>query len=321
MSEYFLPKPEIVAVGDYTTLTQTRNWGMVDLNVPEAWKTTQGEGVTIAVVDSGACNHSDVVDNIDLTRSKSFIEGEDIFDSFVGHGCMSSGIIASINDTKGVVGCAPKSTIISVKVLDKNGTSRTDSIAKGLQYCIDIKPDIVNMSLGGNTPDNVVHDKIKMLVDMGIPVVVAAGNTGKEPLLYPAGFPETFAIGSYSPSSIPSRSIFSSFGNNLTFSAPGEEILSTYLNEQYSVQSGTSFACPVVTGIIALLLSKYKKEGKRLTVEQIKQILIDNCIDEGVKGWDKEFGYGKINVPRLINGPSVTPVVKKWWQKLFFWIK
>lgn len=325
MSDYFLPKPEIVAIGDYASLTQTRNWGMVDLDVPDAWKTTKGEGIVVATLDTGLCRHPDLIDNVLIDKCRSFIDGEDIYDDYQGHNCLVMGIIGAQDNEFGVVGCAPKCKIISVKVLDKNGFSRTNSIAKGLQYCIDIKPDVVNISIGGTLPDNVVHDKIKILINMGIPVVVSAGNTGKEGLLYPAKFPETFAVGSYSPTTLFSRSLFSSYGEGLTFTAPGENILSTYLKNEYAVMSGTSFSAPQVTAIIALLLSKYKKENKKISVEEIRKLLIEHCIDKGEKGWDKEFGYGKINVPSLINDQETISIPSKtkisFWQKIKSWFK
>ena len=334
MSNFFEFPDVLHAVGDYTTLSQTQQWGINDLKIPEAWKKAQGEYIEVAVLDTGACKHSDVLANILIDKSRSFIDDEDIYDNYVGHGCHVSGLIASLNNEFGVVGIAPKSKIVSIKVLDKNGFSSNNSILKGLDYCIQIKPDVVNLSLGGSKPMEEVRDRIKTLTQMGIPVVVSAGNSGATPspgVLYPGKYPESITVGSYSPSTLRGRSLFSSYGPELNFSAPGEQILSTFLNEQYAVMSGTSQAAPQVTGIIALFLSYLKAQQRApMTVEQIKNELIKHCTKDGKPVFNSEFGWGIINVVSLfqdeagniIPAAQISTTTKPtFWQKIKSWFK
>lgn len=319
MGRIQIPDYVIHDIGDIQTLSQEYSWGITDLQVPNTWKVTDGKGVTVAVLDTGCpLNHDDLQTSIDLNKAKSCISDEDIYD-LAGHGTHVAGIIAARNNFYGTVGVAPEATIIPVKVLNKSGMSQRSSVEDGLDYCIAIKPDIINMSLGGSAPMPSIKYRIDKLIAMGIPIVCSAGNNGKNQVLYPANYDEVFAIGSYSPGMIRKRSSFSSFGDELDFSAPGQEILSTWLNNQYAVLSGTSMAAPFVAGVLALLLSKYKKDKKNLTVAEIKQLLISSCLEAGREGFDQEFGWGIIYPEKLVaTSSNVPPKVKPPRKPSFF---
>jgi subtilisin family serine protease len=150
-----------------------------------------------------------------------------------------------------------------------------------------------------------VHEVIKKLTNQGVVVVCAAGNNGEENILYPAKYEEVITVGSYSDTILKDRSKFSSWGKELDIMAPGDKILSTYLNKGYAVLSGTSMATPVVSGVVALILSKYKAENKNLSVDEVKKMLYTTAIDVGNNGWDSHSGWGIIN-PESIFGEVVT---------------
>lgn len=303
-SEILLPKYQIHDVGDIQTLSQIYPQNVKDLNVPKIWSKTKGRGITVLVLDTGCpYNHPDLNANIDLSKCKSFIQGEDIFDTFVGHGTHVSGTIGATDNSQGIVGIAPEVTIVTAKVLDRNGRSSSDSILKGLEYALQINADVVNMSLGGTSPMPAVHEVVKKLTMRNVPVICSAGNNGENRVLYPAQYDECIAVGSYSDTLLKNRSTFSSWGETLDIMAPGEKILSTFLNGSYGVLSGTSMAAPVVSGIVALLIAFYKKQNKVLTVEEIKKILYNNALDVGDKGKDLHNGWGIIN-PEAIFGTS-----------------
>jgi major intracellular serine protease len=305
-NECFLPRYEIHDVGSAHVLSQIYPQNVRDLNIPKIWSKSKGKRVKVMVLDTGCpIDHPDLMKNIDLSKCQSFIDGEDIFDSYIGHGCHCTGTIGAINNTEGIVGIAPEVTIITGKVLDKNGRSKNDSILKGLQYCLKICPDVINLSLGGPDPMPEVHEVIKKLVSNGTVVVCAAGNNGEENILYPAKYEEVITVGSYSDTILKDRSKFSSWGKELDIMAPGDKILSTYLNKGYAVLSGTSMATPVITGVVALIISKYKAENKNLTVDEIKKMLYSTAIDVENKGWDNHSGWGIVN-PESIFGEVVT---------------
>jgi major intracellular serine protease len=319
MPECSIPPYIIHDIGDVEALSQIYPSHIRELKIPTLWNRTKGRGVMVAVLDTGIQNHPDLIKNVDISKCRSFIEGEDIFDNYSGHGLHVGGIIAATNDEFGIVGVAPEVTLVSVKVLNKNGRSQNDSILKGLKYCLVLNPDVVNMSLGGPSVMPEAHEVIKELVSRGIPVVCSVGNNAgdKNQVLYPAQYDECIAVGSYSNSAMRDRSLFSSYGDTVDLLAPGEEIFSTFLNGSYGVLSGSSMATPMVTGVIALMLSYYKKQNKNISVRDIKKLLFETARDTEKAGKDDESGWGIINPEGILFKMTGETINKKSiWQKI-----
>lgn len=321
---YKLPRYVLHEIGDIEILSESQNWGLVNLDIPSIWKKTKGEGVRIAVIDTGITRHPDLVNNVNFKLSRSCVPGEDAIDVGVFHGVHVAGIIAAENNSQGVVGVAPKAEIVSIKALNKFGMSFQNSIKDSLKYCLDeVNPDIINMSLGGTGYDEGIHDLVKQLTKRGIPVVCAAGNRGTtdKKITFPASLDESFCIGSYSANITKDISEFTSIGEEMDFCAPGDQILSTYGPNRYAIMSGTSMAAPMVSGIIALLIAKNRQEKKVMSVEEIKKKLIEFCADLGDRGWDVRYGYGVINAKNLILSETVNGkvIIEKdsFWKKLF----
>jgi len=309
-----LPKHEYTSV--ITTLSQKQGWGIRQNKIPSTWKITQGEGETVMVIDTGWSDHSDLGDN--SLKGISTVTGSDIIDR-EGHSTHCSGIIAAKNNASGMVGVAPKAKVIAVKALGDNGSGTFAAIAKALEYAIETKPSVVSMSLGAPSCTKRVEKDIKKLTDMGIPVICAAGNSGARGVDYPGKYPETITIAAYDKKG--NIAGFSGVGEAVDFSAPGVAIYSTYLNNGYAVLNGTSMACPYVAGIVALLLSKHKKqeaeggENDCKTVEEIRQHLLKYTVDKGYVGKDKYWGYGIIDAEKMIiakNDPDLDlPIYKE----------
>jgi major intracellular serine protease len=313
MADYFLPDFKVHDVGSISSLSQIYPQNVRDLNVPKVWTKTKGKGVTVAVLDTGCPkNHPDLKDNVDISASRSFINNEDIYDLFVGHGSHVSGTIGAVDNAEGIVGIAPEVRVVCIKVLDKNGSGGNESLIRGLLYCLkDLKPDVINMSLGSPYPMPDVENILKELHKQNIPVVCSAGNNGQENVLYPAKYDDVIAVGSYTSPDLKDRSQFSSYGAELDLMAPGDEILSTYVNGGYAVMSGTSMAAPAVTGVIALLIAYHKQNNRTLTVNQIKKLMYASCIDLGEVGFDKQHGWGVVNPETLFNAEVQGIKIKK----------
>ena len=128
MSEYKLPPITVDEV--VSTLSQSLGWGLKQLNVPDVWVKTTGDGVTIGVVDTGYVDHVDVGDNV--IAGKSFIPGEDMEDKH-GHQTHCVGIICAKNNDQGMVGVAPNTKIICAKGLSNSGSGSASSIIKSLK--------------------------------------------------------------------------------------------------------------------------------------------------------------------------------------------
>lgn len=284
-----LPDIEVNEVSQ--TLSQSIGWGLTQNNIPRAWTESKGKDVVVAVIDTGMPVHPDIGDN--AIEGKSFIPGENIYDNH-GHQTHCVGIICAKNNEFGMVGVAPESKCVCIKGLSNSGSGSSKGIADALDYCLEIKPDIVSMSLGSSRADPAMHEAIKRLVKAGIVVVCAAGNSAAAGVNYPGAFPETIAIGSHEVDG--KLSWFSSIGTQVDWAAPGGKIYSTYTKGRYAELSGTSMACPFVAGVLALLISKWKKDGREYTVDDVWLSLLSNTIDKFTPGEDNHFGNGIIDV-------------------------
>jgi minor extracellular protease Epr len=294
-----LPGDEIKFTGDIQTLSDIIDWGIIDFDVPKLWTKNKGENISVMVCDTGISEHEDLKDNIDYDRAASFVDDEDYIDH-QGHGTCVAGVIAAKESGFGVVGVAPNCKIIPVKSLSNKGFTTGKSLERTLEYAIKIKPDIVNMSLGGQYKQSAIfHAFLKELEKLNIPVVCAMGNYGEKYSCFPADYPETIGVTSYKKGREISN--FSSRSNDADFALPGEDILTTNLNNQYSIVNGTSFAAPFLSGLITIILSESKKNNKQLTIQNIKELLIQSCKDYGPTGKDKYFGHGIIDVNILNN--------------------
>lgn len=297
--KFLLPDDKVIETGDIQTLSDIIDWGVIDFEVPKLWNKNKGEDINIMVCDTGIARHEDLNNNIDYEKAASFIDGEDYIDH-QGHGTCVAGVIAAKESGFGIVGVAPKAKIIPVKSLSNRGFANNFSLEKTLQYALQIKPDIVNMSLGGKSPQSkIFHDLLKELYNLNIPVVCAMGNYGENYSCFPADYPETIGVTSYRKDR--NISNFSSRSTNADFALPGENILTTNLNNQYSIVNGTSFAAPFLSGLIGIILAEAKKKNIKYTIPELKEILIKSCEDYGPPGKDNLFGYGIIKVENLAN--------------------
>lgn len=290
----------IIHTGSLNQLSETIDWGLIDFAIPTLWEKNQGENVTILVADSGLTHHIDLEENILWDKAMSFIPNEDIID-LQGHGTNVAGIIAAKKSDFGIVGVAPKSKIIPVKVLsNKVSSTKEKTLEKCLEYALKVKPDIINMSLGSEA-DLSDEFKINMvqLYRLNIPIVCAIGNNGFEYACFPAIYQETISAGSYDKDH--NVSTFSSKNSDIDFVLPGEEILTTSLNNNYSIVKGTSFSTPFLSGIIAIIISEFKKNNIKYTIEDIRNLLAKSCKDYGPVGKDPSYGYGIIDINVLKN--------------------
>jgi subtilisin len=214
-----------------------------------------GRGKTAWVVDSGIdFNHPDL--NVDQARSKSFLPDITSADDENGHGTHVAGIIGAKNNDIGVLGVASGATLVSLRVLDKDGNGKLSYIIQALSYISDnAKPgDVVNMSFGEEETSDVLDQQVQAIAAKGIYIAIAAGNDSKAANLFSPGRANGNNI--YTVSAVDSLdkfASFSNFGNDaVDFAAPGVRILSTYKGGQYAKMSGTSMATPHVAGLLLL---------------------------------------------------------------------
>ncbi|MDM8538590.1 S8 family peptidase [Desulfobacterales bacterium HSG17] len=236
------------------------DWGLITLEIPTIWRQTSGEGIKVAVLDTGiAFLHTDfqgaIEDSADFTGSSAGAS------DLNGHGTHVAGIIAARRDSRGVVGVAPLSSLLIAKVLGDDGYGREDWVADGIRWAVQKGAHIISMSMGAPGYSRIIHNAIREAVDANVFVICAAGNSGSRvgAVDCPGRFPETIAVGSIDRRQ--EISSFSSIGIQVDIVAPGDRILSTYPPNTFSTLSGTSMATPFVSGVVALMLAKHRDFG------------------------------------------------------------
>lgn len=288
-------------LGIYNRTLSIQPWSPPGVSMTAArriWPSTRGENTVVAILDTGVdYYHPDLKTNI--IGGISFVSGEKDFMDLNGHGTHVAGIIAA---NSRILGVAPQSKILALKVLGKNGSGTFRGISQGLEYARKWqgkqgeKVNVVNMSLGGSINDSSLYREIRNAVQAGITVVCAAGNEGDgssdtREISYPAYYEETVAVGAVDLQT--GIANFSNSNEHIDIVAPGVETYSTYPGGKYVKLSGTSMATPHISGAVALIYSRYKKRfGVFPDAKTIQLLLQYGSIDLGEAGFDQLYGYG-----------------------------
>ena len=274
--------------------------GIMNLNCEKLWNEGYtGEGIKIAVLDTGCdINHICLKDRI-IDYKNFTIEGDknDVTDKR-GHGTHVAGIIAGNRIKQGVTGVAPDCELIICKVISSHGGFDED-IIEALEYAIEQKVDIINMSIGGAGIHKTMHDLIKKATELGISVVCAGGNYGDDradtdELIYPGAFEEVIEVGAVDSNNMICK--FSNSNDMIDVCSYGKGITSTFPNNRYAKLDGTSQATPHVSGVLALLKQKFKVEQGRVPTEmELYNELIKYT--KQLEGVDKRLqGHGVVHI-------------------------
>lgn len=324
---WILGKPDWVP-GPTDVPEQIIPWGIERIKAPDAWPTSTGEGIQIAVLDTGVDkDHEDlyvnivwgisVVGDVESTKYKDWRDKN-------GHGTHVIGTIAAMNNDVGVVGVGYNIQIYAIKVLSDSGFGTWEDLAEGIWWAIkgpdgiidgdgdgivagdpdDDAAEVISMSLGGWSKDKAVEEAVKAAYQYGIVLVAAAGNEGDDGVLYPAKYPEVIAVAAIDEDDkVPD---WSSKGPEVELAAPGVRVLSTVPHDKYEKYSGTSMACPHVSGTVGLMISKILAEGDTYTVSDIRDILhttaenIPIAGEDTETGWDEASGYGVVRADKAV---------------------
>jgi thermitase len=280
-------------------------WGPSAVSAPAAWDVTQGDPSTvIAIVDTGVDDtHPDLAEKIVGEYS---LTGK-VKDGF-GHGTHCAGIAAAAtNNGTGVAGMCPNCKILSVKVLDDNGSGYMSDVADGITYAADHGASVISLSLGGSARSETLRAALDYAVNHNALPVCAMGNSSATSAPEPAYWGSCLSV--VAADSNGNKASFSNYGIRADVSAPGVGILSTlptystYLSNHgykpnYDALSGTSMATPMVAGIAGLVRSR----NPNLTATQTKGIIIATAGDG--KSWSSELGFGLVNA-RLAVGAAL----------------
>lgn len=282
---------------------QPTPWNINLVRAPQAWRRgITGRGVKVAVLDTGIARHPDLT----IRGGVSFIPGVTSYNDGHSHGTHCAGIIAARNNFRGVVGVAPDASLYAVKVLSDSGSGRSSWIIAGMNWCIANRIDVASMSLGGTSGPSVAYAQaIRRCQNANVTVVIASGNSFGSSFPWVCAPANSVITGSPVASPIAVGAVdrrcrigsFSSRGgrstpwNQVDVVAPGVSVNSTILNNRYGSKTGTSMACPHVTGAAALI----KQRFRTISPLQIKARLQRTAYDLGRRGYDSTYGSGLIN--------------------------
>jgi thermitase len=267
-------------------------WHLAKMGATTAWDTTQGAGVTIAILDSGVDgSHPDLVPNL-VPGFNVYGNNTDTSD-VCGHGTAVAGSAAArTNNGIGVAGVAGQAKIMPIRVayLDSATNScyaYTSTIASGITYAADHGARIANVSYGPLAGDPTIQSAANYMKSKGGLVFVSAGNNGVDENITPS----TSLIAVSASDSSDAKASWSSYGAFVAIAAPGAGIWTTSKGGIYQGWNGTSFASPVAAGVAALMMAA----APSLDGAQIEQALFATAVDLGAAGRDPYFGYGRVN--------------------------
>lgn len=287
---------------------RAQQWGLSALHLDEAWRTTKGQGVTVAVLDTGVeADHPDLAGNVMSTKDMIGFGAGPGDRAWARHGTAMAGIIAGHGHgpggTEGVVGVAPEAKILPVRVILEDGdparakarTTRGDALADGIRWAADHGADVINLSLGDDSdsahPEPSEDEAVQYALKKGVVVVASAGNGGDkgDHVSYPAAYPGVIAATAVDKYG--TRASFSTRRWYAAVSAPGVNVVIADPDHKYYEGWGTSAASAFVSGAAALI----KAAHPTLTPAQIKKLLEDTARDAPVGGRDDSRGFGMID--------------------------
>jgi thermitase len=283
-------------------------WAPSIIKADWAWNTTTGsQSVLVAVIDTGIdYNHPDLAANYNASGYNWVSNDANVTDDN-GHGTICAGIIAGVlNNHVGIAGLA-QVQIMAEKGLDSSGAGYEDELASAIIHAVDHGAKILSLSWGSDQDSQLIHEAIQYAYAQDVLVVAAAGNNASTTMMYPAAYKEVIAVTATDQYDDPAS--FSSYGDWVELAAPGVHIYSTLptyhvvlndppysRNQTYDYLSGTSVACPQVTGVGALVWSRFPNA----TRDWVRAQLRNTADDLGEPGFDQYYGYGRINAKNAV---------------------
>ncbi len=315
------------ALSDWPSLAnfpkqQQLSWGQKAMRLDQLPSHLRGQGIRIAVVDSGAANqHQDLTH---ITHGYDIINKHTDTSTWtvdtLSHGSHCTGVIAGLDSAVGIRGFAPDAEIHACKLFPGGQISQ---LIDALEYCIEKQIDVVNLSLGGAEPSEALEQQLQRARQAGVACIVAAGNSGGA-VQYPAASPQVLAVAAigrlheFPADSYHTQTLtphidangfyaarFSCFGPEIAVCAPGVAITSSVPENNYAAWDGTSMAAPHVTGLAALVLAHHPdfqgaiRMRNAQRVERLFQIIKASCRPV-MLGDQRRTGFGLPDAPRAL---------------------
>jgi hypothetical protein len=312
-----LPAAAAVA-GPADPVRDSQQWVFDMLDVQAAWQVTEGSGVTVAVIDSG------VYPNVSDLSGSTVTSGPDLTGLHTSpdnanwgqHGTWMASIIAGHGHDggyDGIMGIAPAAKILSIRVIPDKGDPGyqaynnepeqriQDELADGIRTAVKDHAQVISMSIGYSAPSGVVRDAIMYAYQHGTVLVASSGNSGDNdtqhgsgspglaPVSFPAEYPGVLGVGAVTIDGTPAS--FSSGNLSVQVAAPGKGVPAQGRNGLYYTVDGTSPACALVAGVVALIKSKYPTISPAL----VTQALTATAQQTPSGSYDVHTGFGIVD--------------------------
>ncbi|RRQ21549.1 S8 family serine peptidase [Thiohalobacter thiocyanaticus] len=267
-------------------------WHLDAVGAPLAWDHSFGNGMSVAVLDTGInAAHEDLKGKVLSGWNSADSSGD--YSDVNGHGTRVAGVIGALsNNATGVTSVAWNAMILPVRVTNSgDGAAYLSDIANGLIWAADQGADIANISYNVSS-SSTINNAAKYMRDRGGLVVAAAGNSGAE-----QNYEDSPYIISVSATNVSdSITSWSSYGAYVDVAAPGAGIYSTSHDGGYAKVSGTSFSSPLTAGILALM----KTANPGLNPGGLESALKASAVDLGEAGYDVFYGHGRVDAAAAV---------------------
>ncbi|MFH8632987.1 type VII secretion-associated serine protease mycosin [Streptomyces lydicus] len=296
------------AVPAHADALRAQEWGLEAVHAQQAWHTTKGKGITVAVLDTGVdANHPDLKGQVLPEKDLVGFGAGPGEGAWARHGTGMASVIAGrghgAGNQDGVLGVAPEARILPVRVIledndpqrERARTEKAGALADGIRWAADHGADVISMSLGDDSesahPEPREDAAVQYALGKGIPVVASAGNGGLKGnhVSYPAAYPGVIAATAVTH--LGARARFSTRHWYATVSAPGDAIVMAGTGDSYLSGWGTSPAAAFVSGAIALIRAAHPG----LSPAQIRRLLTSTAQDAPEGGRDDDYGAGLID--------------------------
>jgi len=280
-----------------------QQWHLSFLDIAKVHQLSQGQGITVAVIDSGiSADHPDLTGNV--------LQGLDVitggsgngWGDVDGHGTGMAGLIAAhghgSGNGDGALGMAPKAKILPIRI-QTTETRIGDSVAMANAVDAAVQRGAKIISISQKTTAEKAYEAVQRAIKANVIIVAGSGNRPKDEFIGdPAAWPGVVAVGAVGKDG--NVADVSVRGTQLMLTAPGVDIASSSKGTGYRAGTGTSDSTAIVSGIAALVWSKYPN----LTATQVMEHITATATDKGAAGRDSEYGFGVVNPVKAL---STTP--------------